>query len=152
MVPKVNTQGMMDSRLRRILDFAMNSRLAIFLCDHSRPMSVLFEKLECKLSLNVEPPILSRNEFWSKMNNLFLWLSIHRFILGYIKTTSQAELRRFTNMAWDHASHEEKLEIKNEYDVSIVGRVINIYSILTVTLFFGIFRPINSVAVNNFFI
>ena len=53
-------------------------------------------------------------------------------------------------MAWDHASHEEKLEIKNEYDVSIVGRVINIYSILTVTLFFGIFHPINSVAVNNF--
>ena len=70
MVPKVNTQGMMDSRLRRILDFAMNSRLAIYLCDHSRPMSVLFEKLECKLSLNVEPPILSRNEFWSKMTNL----------------------------------------------------------------------------------
>ena len=55
-------------------------------------------------------------------------------------------------MAWDQACHEEKIEIKNEYDVSIVGRVINIYSILTVTLFFGIFRPINSVTVNNFFI
>ena len=48
MVPKVNTEGKMDCRLRRVLDFAMDSRLATFLCDHSRPMSVLFEKLQCK--------------------------------------------------------------------------------------------------------
>ena len=45
-------------------------------------------------------------------------------ILAYVKNTSQEELRRFTNMAWNDASHAEKVAIKEKYEVKIIGRVI----------------------------
>ena len=58
MVPKVDINGQIQTKLRRVLDFAMDSRLAFFLVDHSRPMNFLFEALESKFSSILVPPIL----------------------------------------------------------------------------------------------
>ena len=52
-------------------------------------------------------------------------LAIYPFIiLAYVKSTSQEELRRFTNMAWNNATHAEKVAIKEKYKLKIIGRVI----------------------------
>lgn len=52
-------------------------------------------------------------------------LAIYPFIIqGYVKSTNQEELRRFTNMAWNDATHAEKLAIKEKYKLKIIGRVI----------------------------
>ena len=72
----------------------------------------------------MSPPLYFPEISFGQKWPLFI-LAIYPFIiLAYLKSTSQEELRRFTNMDWKHASHNEKNKIKEQYDLSIIGRVI----------------------------
>lgn len=90
-------------------DYAMDSRLAVYLLDHSRPDNVVFDTLICKLNCRK----VYRPSTFARPSTLDLNILIN--YLAYVENTTQVELRRFTDLEWESATDDEKTAVAKSY-------------------------------------
>ena len=139
--PKIETNGELSLKLRRMIDHCLVPPLSIYLLDHERDRNTLFEKLKRKtynLYLVVHK---ADHRLWSIVDDRirsFIWKwtihgpdwmdptrtrdpwfhSIHIIFSEYVSRTSQKTLRHFTDCRWESASQAVKNRIVAKYSLS----------------------------------